>query len=212
MTTTTTTTATCMTVLIRKGWGVTMTLCCVTLASSPHPEPRLINMRTHSTASSVLTYYYKYAPPAPGLLRIMLGSSVRTARPYNRGHPVCACARPCVLVRACVHTTPTTTTSVGFRCENGARWHSSPSTTRTWPLSPKPTARSHTALQSPSLNPSITFVTHINTIFENSCANILCLFLNNLCFSWLTWLSLCRLHKLLYATLVLCLVGFNNES
>ena len=94
----TTTTATCMTVLIkkRKGWGVTMTLCCVTLASSPHPAPRLINMRTHSTASSVLTYYYKYAPPAPGLLRIMLGSSVRTARPYNRGHPMCACARPCV--------------------------------------------------------------------------------------------------------------------
>ena len=79
-----------------------MTLCCVTLASSPHPAPRLINMRTHSTASSVLTYYYKYAPPAPGLLRIMLGSSVRTARPYNRGHPVCACARPCVLVRVCL--------------------------------------------------------------------------------------------------------------
>ena len=81
-----------------------MTLCCVTLAGSPHPAPRLINMRTHSTDSSVLTYYYKYAPPAPGLLRIMLGSSVRTARPYNRGHPVCACARPCVL--ACTPAPP----------------------------------------------------------------------------------------------------------
>ena len=76
-----------------------MTLCCVTQAGSPHRAPRLINMRTHSTDSSVLTYYYKYAPPAPGLLRIMLGSSVRTARPYNRGHPVCACARPCVRAR-----------------------------------------------------------------------------------------------------------------